>query len=125
MADTIEVNVDYERQIVRQRLVGDVSAEEATRLRDLTAEAVAGLKDPGRVVIVVDMREMGKMVPAARRFLIDTLGREDVIRLAVYGGKPYVRVFMGLFAFLPQMKKLRAFPDDESAVAWATGASQT
>ena len=125
MADTVEVNVDHERHIVRQRLVGDVSAEDASRLRELTADAVAGMKDPGRVGIVADMREMGKMEPAARRLLIDTLERENVVRLAVYSERPYIRVSMRLFAFLPRMKKLRAFSDEESALAWAMGASQT
>ena len=114
----IEVRLDEELQIVRQRIEGNMDLEDADRIDSQTDECRLRLPDPAAVRILVDAREIGRAAPRVRRRLAANLERPEVRKVAVWGGPPLVRVMVTFFRLGTGRRNLRAFATEEEAIEW-------
>jgi hypothetical protein len=118
MAAQIEVWLDEGGQFVRQRVVGDMDAEDFKRLDDETAKVAQELPDPQRVKILFDARESKKASYQARRAAIETLRRPTLYRMAAFGALPIGRLMMRFVIMVSGVKNVRMFEGEKEAIEW-------
>jgi hypothetical protein len=118
MAAEIEVWLDESRQIIRQRVVGNLDVEDFKRLDDETAKAAAQLRDPERVRILFDARQSRKASYQARRAAIETLQRPALHRMAGFGAAPIGRMMMRFVIMVSGVKNVRLFESEQQAIEW-------
>lgn len=115
MAHELEMRDDG---ILRLALIGDVGREEiGAYFRDVTPflEAVTEA-DP--LLILSDSSRMSKMSSAARKVFAGRIRDPRVRKVAVVGGKRYIRVLVGFISKISQRGNLCSFDTEEEALAW-------
>jgi hypothetical protein len=118
MAAKVEAWLDDDRRFIRQRVEGDMDDESFRRLDDETVKLAEQLRDPSRVMILLDAREAGKASFQARRAMIQTLRRPLLQRIAAFGSKPVGRLMMRFILMVSGVKKIRLFDGEKEAVDW-------
>jgi len=114
----IEVSLDQDRRIVRQRIDGDLLGDDFLRLESETARLVQDLIDPKDVRILVDSRLMGKTDSRARREMLRAVGRPNLQRIAGVGSRPISRVLTRFLIAVTGTNKVRLFDDEKQAIEW-------
>ena len=117
---SFEVRLDEQLQIVCQRVVGSMDEHDFKALTNATAACVARLKDPARVRILVDSREMSHANARARRAGMAMFERPELERLALWGGGPLARVLVSFFSIVTGKQNMRAFATEQEARDWLT-----
>jgi len=118
MGATIEISLDEDRRIVRQRIDGDLNADVYQQVDEQTQKLAAELRDPANVLILVDGRKLGKADHVARQALMHTLDRPTLNRLAVFGPNLVGRVMARFIIMVSGVKKMRLFENERDAVEW-------
>jgi hypothetical protein len=104
--------------ILRLALIGDVEKEEIEAyVRDVTPFLQAATEaEP--LLILSDSSRMGKMSSAARKVFAGRIRDPRVGKVAIVGGKRYIRVLVGFISKINQRDNLRFFDTEEEALAW-------
>jgi hypothetical protein len=118
MAAKIEVWLDEGRRFIRQRIEGDVDAEDFQRLEDETAKLVPQVKDPENVLILFDASKAAKGTFQARRAMIRSLGRTALRRMAVVAPSAIGRVMVRFILTVSGVNKMRVFDEERAAIEW-------
>ena len=118
MGAKIEVWVDEDRRIIRQRIEGDLDLEDFGRLEEETETVARELGDPGAVLILVDGRNLGRPALRARARMLRTLERPSLRRIAMFGAGAAGRAMARLLSMMLRVKKLRVFGDEKQAIEW-------
>jgi hypothetical protein len=112
------VELDEERQIIRQWVDGHVDLETFRRVEAETEACAQRLEDPGRVRILVNAPKLGHSNRQARRAMADSLRRPTLHRLAIHGANPIGRVMIRFLTVAAGVDKARGFATESEAVAW-------
>jgi hypothetical protein len=118
MAAKIEVWLDDDRRFIRQRIVGDVDAEDFQRLEDELGQLVPQVRDPENVLILFEAGEAAKGTFQARRAMIRSMGRSALRRMAVVNPRPIGRVMVRFILTVSGAHKMRVFNDERAAIEW-------
>ncbi len=118
MAERITVFLDRSRQVICQSVIGPIDKAGSRELAAHTAAAAEGLMDRWNLRICLDARQTGKIHSKARREMMENLKREDVCKLALWGGNAYLRAAVHFIRYLEGGHKIRAFRTREEALAW-------
>jgi hypothetical protein len=118
MATKIEVWLDEDRQVIRQKVVGNLVAEDFKCLDEQTVKVAQRLRDPERVRILFDARESKKASYQARREAIETLRRPTLYRMAGFGATPVGRMMMRFVVMVAGVKHVRMFERETEALEW-------
>jgi hypothetical protein len=113
-----QIWIDEELQLIRQKLAGDLTEEDALRIINETTQCAVRLKNPRDIRILVDGREMHKGSPKARKLLSDQQKKADLTKLAFFGMHPVARTIVRFFNMATGMTKMQAFSDEKSAIEW-------
>jgi hypothetical protein len=118
MAAKIEVWLDDDRRFVRQRIDGDMTAEDFQHLEDEMQRLVPQVLDPENVMILFDATRAAKGTSQARRAMVRSLGRTALRRLAVVNPSAIGRVMVRFMLTVSGVKKVRIFDDEKAAIDW-------
>jgi hypothetical protein len=118
MGKKIQVWLDEELQIIRQKLIGNLVEEDALQLVAETAQYAAKLKNPSKVLILVDGRLMQKGTSRARKVFSEQQKRPDFIKLATWGMSPIARTIIQFVNMATGVDKMKVFKDEKSALEW-------
>jgi len=114
----IEVEFDEARQIIRQRVGGELEVEDFERIDELTRACAARLHNPGDVRILVDATGLGRSSARARRAMIAALKRPTLTRMAVLTPGPIGRVILRFLVVATGAERARGFASEDEAVTW-------
>lgn len=117
MAD-IRLQLDEKTQVIYQWVEGDFSEKDSDRIVAMIGELKPRLRDPDRIRILALSEKPGKPTPSARRSLLENAKREDLYKMAIAGGNPYMKALVSFFCIASGMKKVRAFTKESDALQW-------
>jgi len=119
---TFRVELDEERQFIRQQVVGgSLTAEQFARVDAATQQCAARLRDPNDVRILASTRESGRPTAGARRAMLSAARRPSLTRLAVCEASPLGPVLIRFVAVLAGAHKIRGFANERDALHWLLG----
>jgi hypothetical protein len=118
IAATIEVWLEDDRRVIRQRIAGNVDVDDFLRLERQTAELSNQLHDPAVVLVLCDARRIGTATFRARREMLRPLKRPELRRIAMYGAPPLGRLMARFMSLVLGSDKLRMFAGEEEALEW-------
>lgn len=114
----IEVTLDEENQIIRQRLEGLFDEAAARRLVDTVIELKKRLRDPDKVCVLALSDLTAKATPGARRMLMENINRNDLYKMAMVGKNPYMKAVLTFFLMVSGTKKIGIFTSENEALEW-------
>jgi hypothetical protein len=118
MSSVFEVWLDEERQIIRQRVVGEPDLAQFRKLADETEACANRLRCPTEVRILVDGESLGGMSRSVRAAGMDTLRRPELKRMAIITKHRMVRMMFRFMSLVTGEDKTRAFRDEADAIEW-------
>jgi len=118
MSTAFEVWLDEERQIIRQRLHGEPDLATFLDIIVQTDACAQNLRQPTDVRILVDGDWSGRMNRGVRSEATKSLRRPELKRMAIVNSRGMVRVVLRFMSIAIGIDKIRAFPNEASALAW-------
>lgn len=117
-----EFSVDVHRidgtDIIFVKISGEIKDEESKILFKKTEQVVLTLNNPDNVKLLIDASDAGKAFSKARKQFVSVLKKDDVKKVAILGGKPFMQAMLAFYRILSGVDKLRSFSLKEDAIAW-------
>jgi hypothetical protein len=110
--------LDEKRQIIRQRVAGDIDVDRFSILEAEIEACVARLVNPNCVLILLDTRGAGKPSLRTRRAMMASLQRPNLGGVAVWTNDPIGRMIMRFAALASGQARMRGFATEEEAIGW-------
>lgn len=117
MAESIEVWLDEEAQIVVQRVVGSLDVDGFLRLHELTSECVSRLRDPARVRILVDATRLEPLPLKVRKTAMEKF-ESNIYKMATFGEGRFTRIIGTFVSMVVGQTRMRQFATEEQARQW-------
>jgi hypothetical protein len=118
---TIEIWLDEELQIIRQRLTGNLDESDNGQLVAGTQACVDRMKDPKNVRILINAQGLGRPNTKMRKILIEEQKRTDLKKMAIWGGSLLMRTALKFFSLADANSKVRHFATEHDALEWLRG----
>jgi len=117
-----EFSVDVHRidgtDIIFVKISGEIKDDESKILYKKTEQVVLTLNNPDNVKLLIDASDAGKAFSKARKQFVSVLKKDDVKKVAILGGKPFMRAMLAFYRILSGVDKIRGFSLKENAIAW-------
>jgi hypothetical protein len=118
VSNPFDVWLDEERQIIRQRMHCEPDLPQFQALIAESQACASRLRCSTDVRILVDGEWYGRMPKPVRTVAAENLRRPELKRMAVVTKSAVARVLIRFMRVATGLDKMRAFPDEASALAW-------
>jgi hypothetical protein len=118
LSNNFEVWLDEERQIVRQRMHGEPDLPQFLDILAKSEACAQRLRQPDVVRILIDGEWLGRMPRPVRAASAEALRKPELRRIAVVTKNAGARMMIRFVSVATGVNKMRAFPDEETALAW-------
>jgi hypothetical protein len=113
-----EVWLDEQNQVVRQRIEGELTADQFLQVSAMTGECAARLQRPQEARVLIEGDGLGRLPKAVRSATLDTLRQPDLKRVAVVTSHRFANVMMRFLVVATGIAKVRAFRTVDEAMKW-------
>lgn len=118
ISPSFDVWLDEENQVVRQRIDGELSAEQFIQVSAMTAECAARLQLPKEARVLIEGDGLGRLPRAVRSATLDTLKQPDLKRVAIVTSHRFANVMMRFLQVATGIAKVRIFRTVDDAMKW-------
>ncbi|MFC1630298.1 STAS/SEC14 domain-containing protein [Patescibacteria group bacterium] len=116
----LEIWWDEEGGIIKERLIGDLTIDDAKESEKKVIKLSASLRKKGikAVNLLVDVTKAGTPSTKARDFFSQSLKKSSVDKIAVFGGGIIQKTVANFIFNYSGMKNARYFDNREEALSW-------